>query len=71
MPGFSLNKPMHKNFCLNPFICTRQNAYDRISPCAFGPVEIQTQPTATQAQRWMHPRNARIAKQIPCRRATK
>lgn len=47
---------MHKNFCLNPFICTRQNAYDRISPCAFGPVEIQTQPTDTQAQRWMHPR---------------
>lgn len=46
---------MHKNFCLNPFICTRQNAYDRISPCAFGPVEIQTQSTENQTQRWHHP----------------
>ena len=46
---------MHKNFCLNPFICTRQNAYDRISPCAFGPVEIQTQPGNNQTQRWHHP----------------
>jgi len=46
---------MQKNFCLNPFICTRQNAYNRISPCAFGPVEIQTQPQDTQTQRWHHP----------------
>ena len=46
---------MHKNFCLNPFVCTRQNAYDRISPCAFGPVEIQTAPTDSQAVRWAHP----------------
>lgn len=46
---------MNKNFCLNPFICTRQNAYDRISPCAFGPVEIQTQPGDSQTQRWNHP----------------
>ena len=46
---------MNKNFCLNPFICTRQNAYDRISPCAFGPVEIQANPTDNQQTRWMHP----------------
>lgn len=46
---------MNENFCLNPFICTRQNAYDRISPCAFGPVEIQAQSTDDQQKRWMHP----------------
>lgn len=46
---------MKENFCLNPFICTRQNAYDRISPCAFGPVEIQVEATDTQQVRWHHP----------------
>jgi hypothetical protein len=43
------------NFCLNPFICTRQNAYDRVSPCAFGPVEIRMKPTDTQQVRWNAP----------------
>lgn len=46
---------MLENFCLNPFICTRQNAYNRISPCAFGPVEIQVQETDSQQIRWQHP----------------
>jgi hypothetical protein len=46
---------MQENFCLNPFICTRQNAYNRISPCAFGPVEIQVQDTDNQQARWNHP----------------
>lgn len=46
---------MQENFCLNPFICSRQNAYNRISPCAFGPVEVQVQPTDNQQVRWHHP----------------
>lgn len=46
---------MLENFCLNPFICTRQNAYNRISPCAFGPVEVQVQSTDSQQIRWNHP----------------
>jgi hypothetical protein len=46
---------MNKNFCIAPFVCTRQIAYDRISPCAFGPVEIQTKATDSQATRWMNP----------------
>ena len=47
---------MHETFCLNPFICTRQNAYDRISPCAFGPVEIQVDQDDDQTTRWNHPK---------------
>ena len=47
---------MKSHFCLNPFITTRQNAYDRISPCAFGPVEIQVNSTDSQQERWHHPR---------------
>lgn len=47
---------MNKNFCLNPFICTRQNAYNRISPCPFGPVEIQVDSDDSQQIRWMHPK---------------
>ena len=46
---------MQENFCLNPFICTRQNAYNRISPCAFGPVEVQVEATDNQQARWQHP----------------
>jgi len=46
---------MHKNFCINPFICTRQNAYNRISPCAFGPIEIQVDAEDSQNHRWNHP----------------
>jgi hypothetical protein len=46
---------MNKNFCIAPFVCTRQNAYDRISPCAFGPVEIQAKATDSQVNRWMNP----------------
>jgi hypothetical protein len=46
---------MNNNFCIAPFICTRQNAYNRISPCAFGPVEIQVAETDTQAVRWANP----------------
>jgi len=46
---------MHKNFCISPFICTRQNAYNRISPCAFGPLEIQVDAQDSQTQRWNHP----------------
>jgi hypothetical protein len=45
---------MQENFCLNPFICTRQNAYNRISPCAFGPVEIQVKESDNQQARWHH-----------------
>ena len=46
---------MHTNFCLNPFICTRQNAYNRISPCAFGPVEVQVLQSDDQITRWNNP----------------
>lgn len=44
-----------ENFCLNPFICTRQNAYDRVSPCAFGPIETQMKQTDNQVVRWNNP----------------
>jgi hypothetical protein len=44
-----------KTFCSSPFVCTRQNAYDRISPCAFGPIEVDVPAGTTQADRWMHP----------------
>jgi hypothetical protein len=46
---------MNKNFCIAPFACTRQNAYNRISPCAFGPVEIQVNATDDQQSRWTNP----------------
>lgn len=46
---------MNKHFCIAPFVCTRQNAYNRISPCAFGPVEVQVSATDTQVSRWMNP----------------
>lgn len=66
---------MNKNFCIAPFVCTRQNAYDRISPCAFGPVEIQVAPTDTQPQRWMNPNIEQLRskflngdKPVECRR---
>jgi len=42
-------------FCINPFICTRQNSYNRISPCPFGPVEINVTEDTTQSKRWHHP----------------
>jgi disulfide oxidoreductase YuzD len=46
---------MNKNFCIAPFVCTRQNAYDRISPCAFGPVEVQVSAADNQVARWRNP----------------
>ncbi len=44
-----------KHFCSSPFVCTRQNAYDRISPCAFGPIEVQVDAATPQSERWLHP----------------
>jgi hypothetical protein len=44
-----------KYFCSSPFVCTRQNAYNRISPCAFGPIEVNVDADLSQTDRWLHP----------------
>ena len=44
-----------KHYCSSPFISTRQTAWDKISPCAFGPIEIQVDYNMSQKDRWNHP----------------
>jgi len=42
-------------YCSSPFISTRQTAWDKISPCAFGPVEVKVDHDMSQKDRWHHP----------------
>jgi len=42
-------------YCSSPFVATRQSAYDKISPCAFGPIEVQVDHDISQKDRWNHP----------------
>tara|TARA_B100001057_G_scaffold273270_1_gene273608 strand:+ start:2681 stop:3859 length:1179 start_codon:yes stop_codon:yes gene_type:complete len=44
-----------KHFCSSPFVSTRQTAWDKISPCAFGPIEVQVDSDTSQKDRWNHP----------------
>jgi len=44
-----------KHYCSSPFISTRQTAWDKISPCAFGPIEVQVDANMPQSERWHHP----------------
>ena len=46
---------MSKFYCSSPFVATRQTAYDKISPCAFGPIEVQGDHDMSQKDRWNHP----------------
>ena len=43
------------SYCSSPFVATRQTAYDKISPCAFGPIEVQVDHDISQKDRWNHP----------------
>ena len=44
-----------KYYCSSPFVSTRQTAWDKISPCAFGPIEVQVDAKMPQSERWHHP----------------
>lgn len=46
---------MSKYYCSSPFVCTRQTAWDKISPCAFGPVEVEVEHEMSQKDRWNYP----------------
>ena len=46
---------MSKYYCSSPFVCTRQTAWDKISPCAFGPVEVEVEHKMSQKDRWNYP----------------
>ena len=50
-----LDNPDTNYYCSSPFISTRQTAWDKISPCAFGPVEIKVDHNMSQGDRWNHP----------------
>ncbi len=46
---------MSKLYCSSPFVSTRQTAWNKISPCAFGPIEVQVDHDTSQKDRWNHP----------------
>jgi len=48
------------SYCSSPFVATRQTAWDKISPCAFGPIEVQVDHTTSQQDRWNHPALAKL-----------
>ena len=54
MENSSLETRM-SSYCSSPFVATRQTAYDKISPCAFGPIEVQVDHDISQKDRWNHP----------------
>lgn len=44
-----------KYYCSSPFISTRQTAWNKISPCAFGPIEVEVDAGTPQLERWHNP----------------
>ena len=54
MENSSLETRM-SSYCSSPFVATRQTAWDKISPCAFGPIEVQVDHDTPQKDRWNHP----------------
>ena len=52
--------PVPEHYCSSPFLCTRQTAWNKISPCPFGPIEVQVDHDMPQKDRWNHPEFQRL-----------